>query len=68
MNEPTGFFVGSPTELPLYEIVQWVFEHQYGKIDGCARSKCYGSLCAIFPPNCTPVYNTKEEKDGIREM
>ena len=32
MNEPTGFFICSPIELPMYEVVQWLFEHQYGRI------------------------------------
>ena len=63
MNEPTGFFVGSPTERPLHEIVEWLFKQQYGKINGCARSKCFGFLGAISPPNCAPVYNTKGDNN-----
>ena len=72
MNEPTGFFVGSPTELPMCEIVRWLFNQQYGKINGCARSKrlwrFFVHYSAISPPNCTPVYNRKEENNGIRKM
>ena len=62
MNEPSGFFVGSPTELPMHEIVGWLFRQHYGKINGCARSKCFGCVVSLpSPPNCTPIYNGKEE-------